>query len=237
MAEDISPALLDRIEKAFHRNLKDAGVSQKAMIEKARDGTLRSVQQYSSKVGKALSRAFVAEITPDALPDGTFYYNIAQKVMIPPITEAHALVSDVADEMQAYQNAKIGIGLKPIRPPIQMERVEGLIDILTDGFFEDNADYLNEPIRNLVEHFGDRHVEMNAQFLDNTGVGVVLIRTAESTACDWCHERAGVYDSYEEAQFNEVFSRHEGCRCELEIRGKGTSGKMKAAGRAFVRTT
>lgn len=236
MAEDIAPVILDRIEKTFHANLKKAGVVQREVIEKARSGTIKSINQYSHKVGKALANAFTSEITSDILPDGTFYYNIAQKTMIPPLKEAHKMVSDVADEIQAVNNQKIGIGLKPIRPPIEMDRVDGLIDLLTDGFFEDNAHFLDEPIKNLVDHFGDRHVEMNAEFMDNTGVGVVVVRTAESTACEWCGDRAGVYDSYEEAQYNEAFARHEGCRCELEIRGRGTSGKMRAIGHAFVRS-
>lgn len=236
MAEDIAPMILDRIEKTFHANLKKAGVVQSEVIEKARSGTIKSINQYSHKVGKALANAFTSEITPDILPDGTLYYNIAQKTMIPPLKEAHKMVSDVADEIQTVNNRKIGIRLKPIRPPIEMDRVDGLIDLLTDGLFEDNAHFLDEPIKNLVDHFGDHHVEQNAEFMDNTGVGVVVVRTAESTSCEWCGDRAGVYDGYSEAQENEAFARHEGCRCELEIRGRGTSGKMRAVGHAFVRS-
>ena len=236
MAEDIAPVILKRVEQAFHSNLKKAGVIQKEVLEKARSGTLRSVNQYSHKVGKALAQAFTSEITSDILPDGTFYYNIAQKTMIPPLKEAHKMVSDVADEIQVVNNKKLGIGLKPIRPPIEMERIDGLIDVVTNGFFEDNAHFLDEPIKNLVDHFGDHHVEKNAEFMDNTGVGIVVVRMAESTACEWCGDKAGVYDGYYEAQENEAFGRHEGCRCELEIRGRGSSGKMRAVGHAFVRT-
>lgn len=235
MAEDIAPALLDKVQKEFKRNLKTAGVNQKEMLKRARDGTLKSVNEYSSKVGKALSQSFLDVLTPDVMPDGTFYYNIAVKTMIPPIKDAHKMVSDVADEIQAVNNAKMGIGIKPVRPPIQMDRVDGLIDLITDGFFADNVDYFIEPIKNLVNHFGDYHVEKNAEFMENSGVGIVVVRTAEATACDWCKERAGMYDGYREAEYNEVFARHEGCQCELEIRGSGTSGKMRAAGHAFVR--
>lgn len=236
MAEDIAPVILDRIEKTFHANLKKAGVIQKEVMEKARSGTMKSINQYSHKVGKALANAFTSEITSDILPDGTFYYNIAQKTMIPPLKEAHKMVSDVADEIQAVNNKKMGIGLKPIRPPIEMDRVDGIIDLLTDGFFEDNVHFLDEPIKNLVDHFGDHHVEMNAEFMDNTGIAVIVVRTAEETSCEWCGDRAGVYDGYEEAKDNDAFARHEGCRCELEIRGSGTSGKMRAIGHAFVRS-
>ena len=59
MAEDIAPALLDKVQKEFKRNLKTAGVNQKEMLKRARDGTLKSVNEYSSKVGKALSQSFL----------------------------------------------------------------------------------------------------------------------------------------------------------------------------------
>lgn len=236
MAEDIAPVLLNKIEKRFHANLKQEGIVQSKMLEKARSGTMRSINQYSHKVGKALANAFVNEITSDVLPDGTFYYNIATRTMIPPLKEAHKMVSDVADEMQTVQNKKMGIGLKPIRPPIEMDRIDGLIDILTEGVFEENAHYLNEPIKNLVDHFGDHHIEKNAEFMDNTGVGIVITRIADSTSCEWCGDRAGVYESYADAQSADAFARHEGCQCELEIRGNGTSGRMRARGHAFVRT-
>ena len=235
MAEDIAPALLDKVQKEFKRNLKAAGINQKEMIKRARDGTLKSINQYSSKVGKALSQSFFDVLTPDVMPDGTFYYNIAVKTMVPPIKDAHKMVSDVADEIQAVNTAKMGLGIKPVRPPIQMDRVDGLINMITNGFFADNVEYFIEPIKNLVNHFGDHHVEKNAEFMENSGVGIVVIRRAEATACDWCKEREGMYDGYREAEYNEAFSRHEGCQCELEIRGGGTSGKMRAAGHAFVR--
>ena len=237
MAEDIAPVLLKDIQKAFKRNLKAVGVEQKAFIEKARNGSLKSITNYTAKVGNALAKAFDDAIRPDMLPDGTLYYNIATRTVTPTLKEAHKMVSDVADELQKAQNRRIGIGIKPIRPPIEMDRVDGIIDLVTDGLFADTAHYLNEPIKNIVDHFGDYHLEKNAEFLDSSGVGTVVVRTAEATCCDWCAERAGTYEGYKEALDNEAFARHEGCRCELEIQGGGTSGKMRTSGHGFVRTT
>lgn len=237
MAEDIAPVLLKDIQKAFRANLKRANVDQKAFIEKARSGTLKTITKYSEKVGTALAKAYEEVLTPDALPDGTLYYNIATRTITPTLKEAHKMVSDVADEIQAASNSRIGIGLKPIRPPIEMNRVDGIIDLVTDGFFADNVGYLNEPIKNIVNHFGDRHLEKNAEFLSNSGVETVVVRIAESTCCPWCSERAGTYDGYQDAQDNEAFARHEGCRCEIEIHGGGKYGKMGTRGHAFVRTT
>lgn len=236
MAEDIAPALLSAVQKNFRERIEKSGITKAAMIKRARDGTLKSINQYTHKVGKSLAYAYLDVLTPEALPEGTLYYNIAQKVMVPTLKEAHGMVSDVADELVTTNYKRMGLGLKPIRPPIQMDRVEGIIDLLTEGFYADNLHYLNELIRNLVDHFGDYHAEKNVEFMDNSGVGITVVRLAEPTCCDWCADRAGTYDSYKDAADNEAFSRHEGCRCELEIHGGGTSGRMRAKGKAFVRT-
>lgn len=236
MAEDIAPALLEAVNKNFHQRLEKAGATKTAMLKRVRDGTVKSINNYTNKVGKALSKAFVEEITPEVLPDGVFYYNIAEKVVIPPLKEAHSMVNEVASEMQAVNNKAAGIGIKPIRPPIEMDRVDGIIELLVNGDFADNIKYFVEPIRNIVDHFGDYHTEKNAEFLSNTGLDITITRIAESTACAWCQERDGVYHSYSDALDNKVFARHEGCRCDVSISNGTSSGRMRAKGHGFVRT-
>lgn len=236
MAEDIAPALLNRIQKNFHARLEKAGATKAANVKRARDGTLKSVTAYTNKVGKSLSRAFIDEITVEVLPDGVLYYNIAQKAIVPPIKEAWSMVSDVADEIQIRNNAKAGIGIKPIRPPIQKERLDGLIELIVNGNFADNIHHLNEPVRNIVDHFGDYHTEKNTEFLSNSGIDIYITRTAEATACEWCRDREGTYRGYREAHDNQVFERHEGCRCDVTISSGNSSGKMRASGHGFTRT-
>lgn len=235
MAEDISPALLDRVQKNFHNRIEKAGATKKANVKRARDGTLKSINVYTNKVGKALSNAFIDEITVEALPDGILYYNIAQKVIVPPIKEAWVMVSDVADEIQAVTNSTAGIGIKPIRPPIQQERLDGLLELIVSGDFAENIHHLIEPVRNIVDHFGDYHTEKNTEFLSNSGVDIYVTRLAESTACAWCREREGTYRGYRDAHDNQVFERHEGCRCAVSISNGERSGKMRASGHGFAR--
>ena len=236
MAEDIAPILLSKVQKAFAQGLKSRGISDMKAIKALAAENQVKIHDYAVKVGDSLAEAYGKVITADALPDGTFYYNIANKVMRPTITEAHELVSDVADACQTAQNQKIGIGLKPIRPPIEEDRLSGLIDAVSSGFFDDTVTYLDEPIKNIVDHFADHHLEKNAEFLDNSGVSTIVIRTADSGCCKWCAEKAGTYESYWDARDNEAFSRHEGCRCSLEISSSRGRGAMRAAGHAFVRS-
>lgn len=236
MAEDIAPVLLSKVQKAFAEGLKSRGISDMKAVKALAAQNKVKIHDYAVKVGDSLAEAYGKVITADALPDGTFYYNIANKVMRPTLAEAHELVSDVADACQTAQNKKIGIGLKPIRPPIEEDRVAGLIDAVTSGFFEDAVVYLDQPVKNIVDHFADRHLEKNAEFLENSGVSTIVIRTAEATCCDWCSDRAGTYENYWEAQDNEAFARHEGCRCTVEISSSRGRGKMRYSGNAFVRS-
>ena len=141
----------------------------------------------------------------------------------------------MGDEIQTVANKKAGIGLKSIRPPIEENRVKGLIDAVTSGEFSGTAHYLDYPVQCLVDHFADNHMAKNAEFLDESGIYTYVIRTAEANCCDWCSERAGTYESYRDAQDNEAFARHDGCRCTLEIRSGKTRGFMRTNGHAFVR--
>ena len=235
MAEDIAPALLEKVEKQFRQSLKRKGVNLKKDIQRARDGTLTNVHSFSNKVGDALAEAF-GTITTEELPEGTMFFNIADRVMRPPIKEAYVMVSDVADEVQTVANKKAGIGLKSIRPPIEEDRVKGLIDAVTSSEFTKTGHFLDYPVQCLVDHFADHHMEKNAEFLENSGIYTEVIRTAEANCCPWCSDRAGVYDGYRDAQDNEVFARHDGCRCSVEIRSGKTRGFMrKTSGHAFVR--
>ena len=235
MAEDIAPALLKDVERRFRQNLTRKGVNLRKDIQRARDGTLTNVHSFSNKVGDALAEAF-GSITAEDLPEGTMFYNIADRVMRPPIKEAYVMVSDVADEVQTRANRKAGIGLKSIRPPIEEDRVKGLIDAVTSAEFEKTEHFLDYPVQCLVDHFADHHMEKNAEFLDNSGIYTEVIRTAEATCCPWCSDRAGTYDGYRAAQENEAFARHDGCRCTVEIRSGKTRGFMrKTSGHAFVR--
>ena len=235
MAEDIAPVLLKEVERQFQLNLTRKGVNLKKDIQRARDGTLTNVHSFSNKVGDALAEAF-GTIESANLPEGTMFFNIADRVMRPPIEEAYSMVSDVADAVQRTANQKAGIGLKSIRPPIEEDRVKGLIDAVTSAEFEKTEHFLDYPVQCLVDHFADHHMEKNAEFLENTGVHTEVIRSAEASCCQWCSERAGIYDGYRAAQDNEVFARHDGCRCTVEIRSGKTRGFMKkTSGHAFVR--
>ena len=54
-------------------------------------------------------------------------------------------------------------------------------------------------------------------------MGPVIVRTAAPECCVWCAKLSGVYD-YNEVRDtgNDVFRRHERCRCTVTYRDNGT---------------
>ena len=136
------------------------------------------------------SDALLDVLTPDVLPDGKLYYNIAERTVRPTIEQAHELFSEAAAQIQKQLNENAGIGLQPVALKLDEERVRGIIDKISDApLFEDVRWVLNEPIRVLVQSFADEFVKANAEFQADAGLSPTITRIVAGGCCQWC--RAG----------------------------------------------
>lgn len=83
--------------------------------------------------------------------------------------------------------------------------------------------WLGEPVVNNVQAFYDEHVRANAEARFQAGLAPMIVRTAAPGCCNWCASRAGVYD-YDRVKDkgNEVFRRHQFCRCTVAYFCDGT---------------
>lgn len=75
---------------------------------------------------------------------------------------------------------------------------------------------LYNAISNISQNFYDHLIEANVQKKVRSGMRVVIIRREVGHCCDWCRQRAGVYD-YSDAPAD-VFHRHDNCRCMVVCR-------------------
>lgn len=79
---------------------------------------------------------------------------------------------------------------------------------------------LYNAIANISQSFYDKYVEVNARFRARSGVKTVIIRRELGKCCDWCSQRAGIFN-YSNAP-EDVFKRHDNCRCIVTVKSEKT---------------
>lgn len=215
MAEDIAPALLEKIRADFTRRLggRKRATELLELIEGG-TGTYQTANDYSKQVGEALSEAFHANLSSDVLPDGRMYYNIADKVIRPLLEDDHALVSAAAYQVQQTLNDASGIGLAAQSVPLNESRVQGFLDRLSSELnYDDVAWILGEPVVNFSQSVVDESIRLNVEAQGGAGLRPRVVRRAEPRCCKWCSSLDGSYD-YPNVP-RDVYRRHENCRCDV----------------------
>lgn len=232
MAADVVPVLLETVKVDFNERVAADKTIQRT-ANRIRDGTatLVDAHDYAVALGENLSAALLKSVTPEALPDGRLYFNIADRLLKSLMQDNFDLSTETSVTIQGILDKKLKIGLNAIRPEFPAERVRGLAD-KASGVWEDFNSvrkWLGEPVVNTSQSFFDEFVRSNADFRSKAGVEVRIVRTLGAhenrTAkdgrdyaipCDWCQSLAGVYP-YEQVRNtgNDVYRRHEYCRCAV----------------------
>lgn len=225
---DVVPELYESITKDFKNyTMKDRRIA--SISKRIRDGTAtqRDAHDYAERLGENLSRSLVTNLTPERLPDGRLYYNIAKRTVVPSLENNYELTNDVASEIQAALDLKAGIGLNSAKADFPNERIQGLIDKMTaDGItFENVIIWLQEPIINNTEAFFDDFIKENAKVRHDVGLKTTLTRSVSNGCCKWCEALAGVYDYNDMPDdiADNIYRRHEFCRCTVTFQSKKIS--------------
>ncbi len=221
--EDVVPGLLADIQSSFRNRMKlDRRVLR--VTGRIRDGTASMIEAhtYAERVGVNLSNALLQYMTEDNLPNGTLYYNIADRVVKPLLQEDYDLVNLKAEDIQRIADRRAKIGIRSARADFPDERIDGLIKKIADEpTLEKSLAWLREPIVNNSEAFFDDFVRTNAQVRQEMGLKTIITRTVFPGCCSWCEEMAGTYEYGKEPP--DIYRRHENCRCEVTYQTDRTS--------------
>lgn len=223
---DVAPALYEGINKSFTNNMvKDIRI--KRISNRIRDGTATQIEgkQYAEISGENLAKALKSNLTPDNLPDGKLYYNIANRTIKPALKNNYDLINTTAADIQSANDLKAGIGLNSVKAPFPDERINGLIDKITmDDITPERILYwLGEPIINNSEAFFDDFIKENADFRQKAGLKSTISRILAPGCCEWCADVAGrgTYTYGDEPE--DFYRRHEYCRCTVTFQSEKTS--------------
>src|SRR5699024_9087986 len=124
---DIVPRLLRNIQRDF-----DAGLNSSPKLLQLREmidngsATYQQANEYAVEVGEILSRSFETHVRYATLPDGKMYYNIAERVLNPTLSNNHMIVSQISAEVQENLNRSAGLGIRGIQPSVNQLRIDSL---------------------------------------------------------------------------------------------------------------
>lgn len=216
MAEDIVPELLEKIQRdfkeQFNSNSKIIRIYGKIRSHMA---TYSEANEFSIACGEMLAKSFKKYLTTEVLPEGRMWYNIASRILTPTLRHNYSLITDVTDSAQRIFNDNNGIGLKPVTPAFNTNRLNGLIDKVSEAEnFDDVAWVLDEPIVNFSQNIVDQAIKDNADFQYRSGMTPKIRRTVVGGCCEWCRRLAGTYD-YPYVP-TDVYRKHDRCRCTVE---------------------
>lgn len=213
MTEDIVPGLLDEIKKDFNMSYKNNQII-KELLEKLETNTLtyEDAYDYAEEVSKILVEVFKRYISPESLPYGKMYYNIAKRLLEETLANNHELVADYSQIVQTVINRNAGYNIKALKSKLSEDRIDGFVQRLaSEEAIDDVTWILDEPVKTFTRATVDDTVKENAEFNHSLGISAVIERTERYDACSWCRALEGTY-AYPDDVPDEIYMRHDNCR-------------------------
>ncbi len=205
-------ALYEAVQRRF-TSLVQSDKMAADLLNTIRSGkaTFEQAENYATRIGELLAKSFEDEITAEALPGGKMTQEIAEALLRPMLRQDHELVTEAAAETMETLNRAAGLRMKAVRPAIEADRVEGLIDKITSYDAYEQAQWVTqEPVIGFSQHVCDRVIEENVNAHFKAGLSPKITRKAVGGCCKWCANLAGTYN-YPVSR--EIYRRHRDCRC------------------------
>lgn len=157
-----------------------------------------------------------------------------------PYKYAYSYISDYAGDVQNALNKAVNIGVKSVRPKMYAGTIEEYARKIAE--LENPTKAITEESERFALTPVDDTVRSNAEFHEQLGYKAMVVRTYEGkhrehtdhkhpdwVDCEWCQSLAGVYEYSEvKNRGNEVWKRHEGCRCEVSYTPSGRGSKAQS---------
>ena len=216
MNEDIVPGLLANIEDDFNKSFQSDD-TLKTLYGKVQDGTATQAdgEKFAHEVGRLTADVFHRKVTPEILPDGMLYYNIANRIIPPILKNNYGIVGEVMKQVIERMNHDAGLGIKFQEPEFESGRVHDLVWKASLDKYEKMQKMVETGLDTFTRSVADDCVRTNAEFQYEAGLSPRIERDTDGDCCSWCSDMAGTYD-YKSAP-KEVFARHANCGCTVEF--------------------
>ena len=199
---------VSQIIRIFEKRIKDYGT--KDIVDYV------AAQKYAQKTGQTMADVICQFVDVSTLTEET---------AVPLVTRAlqvnYSKIAKVCRKVQRATNdrAKIGLGVLDAEFDAQSAREVALS--LVDAQ-ELTKDYVRNLFVNHSNKIVDESMRRNIEAQENVGLYVHITRKYDDVGlhggkdvCQWCLEREGVWDDYQEAYDAGAFERHPGCGCVI----------------------
>ena len=216
MENDLVPELLEKIKEDFFKAAEsNAQLERLLLLLQNGEATFLDAHEFSTILGKLIAKSLKDNINSAVLPEGKMHYNIAERILNDILGTNHNIVSSYSDRVQNILNQKADIFLNSIKPKINQDRIDGMINRLSyEEKFDDVAWMLDEPVVNFSNNVVDKFIKANAEFQYKAGLSAKIIRTSTGNCCEWCDAIAGTY-TYPKVP-KDLYRRHKNCDCVVE---------------------
>jgi len=221
MSSDIGQDILRSVKADFAKALDDQSGRLGRLFKKIQDGkaSMSDISTFSVLIGQTVSSAVEKRVTPEALPNGTLYFNIAQTVLQGILKDSHELINLAASSVQEQLDAQQGLHIRAVKPEYPEERVKSIAGAASTASMNSNGEKeqrrLTSPVENVVQSFYSDYVRENADLRSKAGLNAYIIRRTSGKCCAWCADLAGRY-RYEDAP-SDVYARHDNCTCTVDF--------------------
>lgn len=224
--EDIAPELYKKIEAEYTSAVKnDRVITNIAGKLNKRPLTHNELTTVSTRLGQHASDALKDVLTPEALPDGRLYWNIADRTIRPVLTQVYDTENALLTMSKRLQDKAAGINIGIVKGADPAKHIDEVIDFATNsGTAEELSNALNLPVKTTALDYYDDFLDENCKAREALGFKQVITREYDGVGlgggkyqCSWCLGRAGTYYSYQEAYDAGAFERHTGCGCSIDV--------------------
>ncbi len=178
--------------------------------------TMRQAEKYADRAGQNMMRAIEASAELSEMDEDE-----AKGLIAGLLQRVHKDAVRVAQKAQKAINTAAGNGLGTLAPDFDKHLAEVIAEDIAGK--EVTKEYVLNQIVNSARRAVDNTLAKNAHAHEDMGLAVHITRTYDDVGvhdgkddCQWCLERCGEWDSYEEAYNAGAFERHPGCGCIIE---------------------
>lgn len=220
---------VNQILRVYGKQLRN-NVRIKTLAERAVN--YKDAQEFATKTSEVLCDVLKLYMDPSTISPEE-----AMQIFTATIKHNYTVVAQICEQVQRKIYADAGVGLNALAPEFNAEKARRLASAITDAE-QVTDDFVRNMVVNSARSVVDDAIRINSEASENVGLTVHIKRRYDDVGlhngkdvCQWCLDREGEWDNYEDAYNAGAFERHPGCGCTIEYEVGKTHTWSNSAGR------